>query len=549
MSVAAQKLSRDDWKKKKELEEARKAGTAPAEVDEEGRDINPHIPQYIAQAPWYVSLGRPSLKHQRPQKEEVEYASTEEWYKRGTSDKVAHKFKKGACENCGATTHKKKDCLERPRKIGAKFTGEDIRPDDYTQPDLLLNYEAKRDRWNGYDTSAHQAIVEEYNKVEMAKRQLKAERLQNELLSGKLSEETVKKALEESEDSDDEEKYADQADMPGTKFDSKTRTTVRNLRIREDTAKYLLNLDPNSAFYDPKTRAMRENPFKNANKAPEEVQFAGENFTKHTGDVKDFARTQMFAWEAFEHGADLHPQADPTKLELMKKEFEDKKSSFKGEIQQGILQKYGGEEHLDAPPKELLLAQTEHYVEYSRTGNVVRGQEKAVAKSKYEEDVYINNHTSVWGSYWEYGQWGYACCHSLIKRSFCTGEAGKLARMSGQATSYVPEAEEPQEMPQTLLEQHQSKLAKKSKKELKKEAETKAREEEEGREERVRKAMREQDEREKMVDTLMTIEERKRPYNSLKADNTKQPTEDEMDAFMRKRKRADDPMNSFVGDI
>ena len=37
MSVAAQKLSRDDWKKKKELEEARKAGTAPAEVDEEGR--------------------------------------------------------------------------------------------------------------------------------------------------------------------------------------------------------------------------------------------------------------------------------------------------------------------------------------------------------------------------------------------------------------------------------------------------------------------------------------------------------------------------------
>ena len=34
----------------------------------------------------------------------------------------------------------------------------------------------------------------------------------------------------------------------------------RNLRIREDTAKYLLNLDINSAYYDPKTRSMRENP-------------------------------------------------------------------------------------------------------------------------------------------------------------------------------------------------------------------------------------------------------------------------------------------------
>lgn len=57
--------------------------------------------------------------------------------------------------------------------------------------------------------------------------------------------------------------------MAGQKFDPKTRTTVRNLRIREDTAKYLYNLDPNSAFYDPKTRSMRENPFQN-NKDPSE---------------------------------------------------------------------------------------------------------------------------------------------------------------------------------------------------------------------------------------------------------------------------------------
>lgn len=34
----------------------------------------------------------------------------------------------------------------------------------------------------------------------------------------------------------------------------------RNLRIREDTAKYLLNLNPDSAYYDPKTRSMREDP-------------------------------------------------------------------------------------------------------------------------------------------------------------------------------------------------------------------------------------------------------------------------------------------------
>ena len=32
-------------------------------------------------------------------------------------------------------------------------------------------------------------------------------------------------------------------------------------------------------------------------------------------------------------------------------------------------------------------------MEYSRTGAVVKGAEKQVVRSKYSEDVYINNHT------------------------------------------------------------------------------------------------------------------------------------------------------------
>ncbi len=50
-------------------------------------------------------------------------------------------------------------------------------------------------RWNGYDTDEHQRVVEEYTKVELAKRQLNAEKLQKELVSGQLSEETVKKVI------------------------------------------------------------------------------------------------------------------------------------------------------------------------------------------------------------------------------------------------------------------------------------------------------------------------------------------------------------------
>ena len=47
------------------------------------------------------------------------------------------------------------------------------------------------------------------------------------------------------------------------------KMSVRNLRIREDTAKYLINLDPGSAFYDPKTRSMRANPYAGTGKEGE----------------------------------------------------------------------------------------------------------------------------------------------------------------------------------------------------------------------------------------------------------------------------------------
>ena len=116
----------------------------------------------------------------------------------------------------------------------------------------------------------------------------------------------------------------------------------------------------------------------------------------------------VFAWEAYEHGNDIHPLADPTKLEIMHKEFKVKKDDFQTDQKEGILERYGGAEHLEAPPRELLLAQTEEYVEYSRSGNVVRGQERAVAKSRYEEDVYTNNHTVsyVGCGAMGYGLWG-----------------------------------------------------------------------------------------------------------------------------------------------
>lgn len=53
---------------------------------------------------------------------------------------------------------------------------------------------------------------------------------------------------------------------------------------------------------------------------------------------------------------------------------------------ESILAKYGGEEYLEKAPKEIMDGQTENYVEYSRTGQIVKGKERAKARSKYPED-------------------------------------------------------------------------------------------------------------------------------------------------------------------
>lgn len=61
---------------------------------------------------------RPSLSHQRPQEEkEKKLDGIGKWYKKGVQGKAVTKFRKGACENCGSMTHKKKDCLEVSMQI------------------------------------------------------------------------------------------------------------------------------------------------------------------------------------------------------------------------------------------------------------------------------------------------------------------------------------------------------------------------------------------------------------------------------------------------
>ena len=563
------KQTREEYRQQKELEELRKAGSAPAEVDEEGKDINPHIPKYMTDVPWYVTYdhAKPTLKHQRihPEKSK-EFDGLNQWYARGKTEKVATRFRAGACENCGAMGHKKVDCVERPRRLGAKLTGADFAPDEHVQPDFQLSWDGKRDRWNGVDISWHQQRLQaEHDRMAETKKMLKAKKLDEEEREAAEAEAEATAAAEEGEtaitvpvkpgglgkkagkqvDSDDEGedeefKYTDSMDMPGQHVDSKQRISVRNLRIREDTAKYLLNLNPNSAYYDPKSRSMRDNPFAGTNKDPSQVPYLGDNFVRYSGDAKDFAKTQIFAWEAGEKGVSVHTQADPTKLELLNKEFHEKKNQFVKTIQQKLIEQYGGEEYLNSIPRELVVeAQTEYYVEYNRFGKVVKGDLRAAVKSKYVEDVHENGHTSVWGSYWKDHRWGYACCHSLIHRSYCPGQIIEEKEIEFQSEQTN---DDDSDKPKSLVEMHREKLNKEKLK-GKSATETKVFDKK-----KVEEAMKKIEQDDRKAAKVAEHDERKRKYNSLKADQQEQkaPTEEEVEAYRLKKLRPDDPMAQFM---
>lgn len=526
--------SREDHRKQLELEEARKAGLAPAELDEDGKEINPHIPQYMSSAPWYLNAERPSLKHQRKWKSDPNYSK--DWYDRGAKVYQADRYRKGACINCGAMTHDSKSCMERPRKVGAKWTNKRIAPDEKVEA-FELDYDGKRDRWNGYDPATYARVIDRYDARDDARRKFQKEQ---QLIKLEQKNNNPEEGGEDSDDEDDEDalkvdeaKVDESKQMDFAKVEKRVRTTgggstgtVRNLRIREDTAKYLLNLDVNSAHYDPKTRSMREDPQPDSD--PNEKFYGGDNEYRTTGQAQDFKQLNIHAWEAFEKGQDIHLQAAPSQAELLYQEFKIKKEKLKSQTKEDIMLKYGNAASEEKPPVELLMGQTENQIEYDRAGRVIKGQEKAVPKSKYEEDIFINNHTSVWGSWWKDHQWGYKCCKQAIRNSYCTGLAGIEAAEA--ATDLMKANLIRKESVEEKSPQHEEKNLATWGSDVPEDLVIDQK--------RLTEALKKEDERRREEK-----DERKRKYNVKWNDEI---TAEDMEAYRMKRIHHDDPMKDFL---
>lgn len=49
---------------------------------------------------------------------------------------------------------------------------------------------------------------------------------------------------------------------------------------------------------------------------------------------------------------------------------------------------------------DLILGQSDRYVEYNELGQPINNKKKDATKTKYIEDFFIGDHISVWGSFW-----------------------------------------------------------------------------------------------------------------------------------------------------
>ncbi|EXB46021.1 hypothetical protein L484_015882 [Morus notabilis] len=254
------------------------------ELEEE---INPHIP---TMSPLHLGgVSNPidlfayqSLKHQRKRKPDSNCIKSS--YDIGVKTFQADKYRKGACE--------------KPRKVGAKWTNKHIAPDEKVET-FELDYDGKHDRWNGYDVSAYALVIERYEERDEGRRQYQKEQLE--------------KLVDDDDLRVDEARVHENKQMDFDKVEKRVHTTgggstgtinvpfpwaCRNLRNREDTAKYLLNLDVNSVHYDPKTRSMQKDPLPDAER--NEKFYGGDNQCRNSGQGLEFKQLKIHAWESFE---------------------------------------------------------------------------------------------------------------------------------------------------------------------------------------------------------------------------------------------------------
>ncbi|CAB4255728.1 similar to Saccharomyces cerevisiae YDR088C SLU7 RNA splicing factor, required for ATP- independent portion of 2nd catalytic step of spliceosomal RNA splicing [Maudiozyma barnettii] len=258
--------------------------------DKNAKKENEHLPRYIKNKPWYNDTDKSDdyLSHHRQSQKEGNLLdienNNEAKYGLGIHDTfmpnnkvMSNERKKGkpTCTNCGSFDHTKKDCMERPRKVQqTKSIPNYIPTNGNVMNDKEMDWDARKDRWFGYSGK-------EYNDT-LAKWE------QNKSRQGNINNQ---RDTNEEYDTDEEVELAklQLGNYKSTKEDQNKEKGSTAIRIREDKAAYLNDLNSETTNYDPKSRL-----YKNDNLGS--IDEKSKMFRRHlTGEGLEFDELNQMA--------------------------------------------------------------------------------------------------------------------------------------------------------------------------------------------------------------------------------------------------------------
>jgi pre-mRNA-processing factor SLU7 len=288
-----------------------------------------HVPSFLSQTPWY---SKTASGDSLPRKSSSKASLPSDLKK---SSRVYHntqKFREGACTNCGSLSHKSKDCCERPRKIGAKYSGQII-PYDEQITKKVQNYDEKHDRWSGYEPQAYSEVMDEYQKLEAAKKKQKIELLHQKFYDGK-----------DVDLSDGEENEEYRFNVLVNNVDPRTKTVTFNNRSRDDPVCYIANIDPEVNNYDGKSRSFKDVPVELGSAD----QLYRDSWIKVDKDMAKLIEQEKFVEKLGEKGNDVHSFATPSHAAILFNLHKEEKSKKTSKSQKKLQEKYGAQQFSDS---------------------------------------------------------------------------------------------------------------------------------------------------------------------------------------------------------
>lgn len=275
---------------------------------------NVHIPRYIKNQPWYykeaAAKGDDYLVHHRQQNKgtlDIEN-NAEPKVGLGIKDEFetvrVRKSRTGPkCLNCGSPDHTRRDCLERPKKVLKGVSGEIV---VRRKNQDAADWDAKRDRWFGYTGKEYEEVLQKWSgRTEMGGQEVPEEWDTDEEI------ELMKLGL-----------FKDA--VGALKQDDAQNTRLKaSVRLREDKAAYLNDLNSDEVKYDPKSRLYKSEELGSMD---EESRMFRRHLTGEAKDLQELNRLgreharRMGVRDDVESDAKARHVlvANPTRYEMMK---------------------------------------------------------------------------------------------------------------------------------------------------------------------------------------------------------------------------------------